>query len=325
VILSPAPFNSAGGVAADTTPKCDEGGWFGWWSLFSERTGALRCCTTSIMTLDSAPDIETWAEAYISTTDLTRKLAPPAPPADFRAIAPLPHRITRPGRPPELRTARRGERTPKQEALEQPYYRARTLHAFLHHELQAAELMCWAILAFPDAERDFRRGLLAICMDELRHLQLYAEHIRSLGSQVGDFGVRDWFWKRVPSCRNKLEFVAVMGMGLEAANLEYAPHFAARFRAAGDEPGARIQERIAAEEVAHVGFATRWFTRWTGGCDFEAWAAQLPAPLSPWVMHGRPIAHEARRRAGMSEEFLAALRAYVPAPKGRSVPQAEPA
>jgi hypothetical protein len=34
-------------------------------------------------------------------------------------------------------------------------------------------------------------------------------------------------------------------------------------------------------------------------------------------MHGEPIADEARRRAGMSEDFLAALRAFVPEPKGR--------
>jgi uncharacterized ferritin-like protein (DUF455 family) len=110
-----------------------------------------------------------------------------------------------------------------------------------------------------------------------------------------------------------------MGMGLEAANLEHAPSFAARFRQAGDEVGARIQERIAAEEVAHVGFATRWFARWTGGCDFETWARHLPPPLSPWVMHGQPIAHDARRRAGMPDAFVAALSAYVPEPKGRPV------
>jgi uncharacterized ferritin-like protein (DUF455 family) len=297
--------------------------WLRWASgtAFFGDQGALRCGGTVISALDSAPDIESWAEAYVLTTDLREKLAPPPPPAAFRTQA-VSCRIEQPGRPPQLRAARRGERTPRQEALEDPHYRARTLHAFLHHELQAAELMCWAVLAFPEAEREFRRGLLGICLDELRHLQLYAEHIRRLGSEVGDFGVRDWFWKRVPSCRTKLEFVAVMGMGLEAANLEYAPDFAARFRLAGDEQGAAIQERIAAEEVAHVGFATRWFARWTGGCDFETWAEQLPAPLSPWVMHGNPIAHDARRRAGMSEDFLTALKAYVPAPKGR--PTQEP-
>jgi uncharacterized ferritin-like protein (DUF455 family) len=268
--------------------------------------------------------IEAWAEQYVRSTDLSHKLAPPPPPKVFRASA-LPLRLSEPGRPTELRAARRGERTPKQEALEEPHYRARTLHAFLHHELQAAELMCWAILAFPDSEPEFRRGLLAICLDEIRHMGLYVEHIRALGSQVGDFGVRDWFWKRVPSCQSKLEFVAVMGMGLEAANLEYAPNFAARFRQAGDEAGAQIQERIAAEEVAHVGFATRWFARWTGGCDFDEWSRLLPPPLSPWVMHGQPIASDARRRAGMSETFLQALADYVPEPKGRTAPRTEPA
>src|SRR5690242_6385837 len=102
----------------------------------------------------SSPDIEAWAERYVLSTDLAVKLRPPPPPKTFRASM-LPLRLTAPGRPPELRVARRGERTPKQAALEEPHYRARTLHAFLHHELQAAELMCWAILAFPDAEQEF--------------------------------------------------------------------------------------------------------------------------------------------------------------------------
>jgi uncharacterized ferritin-like protein (DUF455 family) len=272
---------------------------------------------------ESVHDVEQWAERYVLSTDLAFKLAPPAAPKRFRdGFEAL--RLIAPGRPAELRAARRGERTPKQEALEDPHYRARTLHAFLHHELQAAELMCWAILAFPGAEPEFRRGLLGICLDEIRHMGLYAAHIVSLGSHVGAFGIRDWFWKRVPSCRTPIEFVAVMGMGLEAANLEHAPSFAARFRLAGDEVGAQIQERIALEEVAHVSFAARWFTRWTGGCDFATWAAHLPAPLSPWVMRGQPIAHEARRRAGMPDEFVAALAAYVPEPKGRPVAVIEP-
>ena len=261
-------------------------------------------------------DVEAWAEHYVLSSELSFKIAPPAPPQQFRVGA-APLRLAAPGRPPEFRPARRGERTPKLEALKEPYYRARALHAFFHHELQAAELMCWALLAFSDAELEFRKGLLGICLDEIRHMNSYREHIEALGCKIGDFGVRDWFWKRVPSCPTKLAFVSVMGMGLEAANLEYAADFAARFRAVGDERGAAIQERIANEELSHVSFGTRWFARWTGGCDFETWAAELPPPLSPWVMHGTPIAESARRRAGMSAQFVAALAAYVPEPKGR--------
>jgi uncharacterized ferritin-like protein (DUF455 family) len=268
----------------------------------------------------SAPaDIEAWAEHYVLTRELSVKLAPPPLPRSFRANF-EPVRLPAPGRPPELRPAERGERTPKPEALVDPHHRARALHSFFHHELQAAELMCWAVLAFADAEPEFKKGLLGICLDEIRHMNLYRERIEALGASIGSFGVRDWFWKRVPSCPDKLAFVSVMGMGLEAANLEYAPSFASRFRAAGDEASARMQERVAHEELAHVSFATRWFTRWTGGCSFQVWAASLPPPLSPWVLRGEPIAEAARRRAGMSSEFVAALAAYVPEPKGRAVP-----
>jgi uncharacterized ferritin-like protein (DUF455 family) len=262
-------------------------------------------------------DVESWALHYILTTDLRVKLAPPPVPRRFRTTA-VPVRLEKPGRPAALRPARRGERTPRPGALKDPHYRARSLHAFFHHELQAAELMCWAVLAFSDAEPEFRKGLIGICLDEIRHMNLYRAHIESLGSRIGDFGVRDWFWKRVPACSNKVAFVAVMGMGFEAANLEHAGNFAARFRAVGDETGALVQERIAAEEIAHVSFATRWFTRWTGGSDFDVWASHLPAPLSPWVLHGEPIAVDARIRAGMSREFVAALAVHVPEPKGRA-------
>lgn len=262
------------------------------------------------------PDVETWASHYVQTTSLQDKLNPPPPPERFRDGA-VPVRIAQPGRPPELRPAPRGERLPRPEALHRPLYRARALHAFLHHELQAAELMCWALLAFADAEVEFRRGLLRICLDEIRHMNAYRGHIETLGASVGEFGVRDWFWKRVPSCPSKVSFVAVMGMGLEAANLEYAPTFAARFRAVGDTVGAEIQERIAHEELSHVKFATQWFTHWTGGCDFDTWLSHLPPPWSPLVLRGDPLAIDDRRRAGMPEAFLQALAAYVPEPRGR--------
>lgn len=263
-------------------------------------------------------DIEAWAEHYVLSTDLDAKMAPPPVPRCFREGA-QPVRLERPGRPPELRLARRGERTPRPEALREPHYRARLLHTFWHHELQAAELMCWAVLAFSDAEPAFRKGLIGICLDEIRHMNLYREHIEALGERVGAFGIRDWFWKRVPSCTSKVSFVALMGMGLEAANLERAPRFGELLRAAGDEQAALIQERVAREELAHVRFGTHWFTRWTGGCRFEQWADHLPAPLSPWVLKGEPLAREPRLSAGMSEEFVAELAAYVPAPKGRPI------
>ncbi|HMJ13237.1 MAG TPA: DUF455 family protein [Polyangiaceae bacterium] len=255
--------------------------------------------------------VEDWALHYVTTTQLSEKLAPPPVPFTWSTSA-VPLRVSAPGRPSELIPTRRSPRTPRPGALVTPVRRAQLVHTFWHHELQAAELMAWALLAFAREDRDFRLGLLRICLDEIRHMGWYAEHLQRLGHGVGDFPVRDWFWERVPRCADALGFVAVMGMGFEAANLEHAPRFAAQFRAAGDEAGALLQERIAEEEIFHVSFATEWFTRWTGGCDFAVWSRSLPPPLSPLTLRGPNCQRSARLAAGMPAAFVDALEAWAP-------------
>lgn len=264
---------------------------------------------------ETMADADTWARLYITSTDLDHKLAPPPVPQAFREGA-VPERVPAPGRPAILRMGRRS-RAPKPEALSDRRIRAKLMHAFFHHELQAAELMCWAVLAFPETPPAFRRGLLGICRDEIRHMNMYRAHIRALGHDIGDFPIRDWFWTRVPACKDPVAFVALMGMGLEGGNLDMAPSFAERFAAVGDEVGARVQAVIADEEKAHVRFAVHWFSTWTGGCDFTTWSAHLPPPLSPAMMRGRNVAQTARVEAGMPPAFVASLMAYVAEPHGR--------
>lgn len=266
-------------------------------------------------------DVESWARAYVQSTDLAYKLAPsPLPP--HHQESPVAERLAAPGRPAVLRPATRRSRAPKPEALHDKRLRAQLMHAFFHHELQAAELMCWAVLAFPDTPAAFRRGLLRICHDEIRHMNMYRAHIEALGHRLGDFPVRDWFWRRVPSCQDARAFVALMGMGFEGGNLDLAPTYAERFRVVGDEEGARIQEQVGAEERAHVRFAVHWFSTWTGGCDFETWSKLLPPPLSPAMMRGRSVARDERLAAGMPPAFIDALCAYVAEAHGRPLPEA---
>lgn len=64
------------------------------------------------------------------------------------------------------------------------------------------------------------------------------------------------------------QFVVVLGVGFEGANLDHTLRFAERFRAIGDEAGARLQERVGEEEIPHVRFALRWLARWTKADDF---------------------------------------------------------
>ncbi len=252
------------------------------------------------MTEPKQETIERWAWDYILTTDLSHKLNPPAPPkewqSDFLAI-----RLKAPGRPPQLRIVSKAKKT---RGLTAPLGRARALHTFVHHELQAAELMMWALLAFPWAPMALKEGLVRIALDETRHMRMFEKEIIRLGYAVGDFPVRDWFWERVAACPDPASFVAVMGLGLESANLEHTATFAEKFRRAGDEESARVQELVGLEEIAHVRFGVKWFTELTGGLDFATWSKALPAPLSPLLMRGVPLQREARLRAGQTTQFI---------------------
>ncbi len=256
--------------------------------------------------------VERWAFDYLTTTSLEVKLRPSRPPPTW---LPTPARffLERPGRPPEL-VAREGrKKTPKPAALRDVGKRAELLHTFLHHELQAAELMAWALLAFPQTPPEFRRGLLRLCQDEQRHLGLYAAHLETLGRPFGSFPVNDWFWRRVPGpAVTPVEFVARLGIGFEGGNLDHGARFTEAFTQAGDARAASIQALITREEEAHAGFALRWFRELTGAAevDFDAWRVLLPAPLSPLMARGLPLNVEARRRAGYPEAFLEALAAW---------------
>lgn len=259
------------------------------------------------------PDtVERWAWDYVLTSRLAHKLSPPPPPARWEA-SPVARRLDAPGRPPELVATERRAKTPKPGALASPAKRAELLHVFFHHELQAAELLLRALLLFAEAPAEFRRGLLRIARDEIRHMGLYVAHLAQLGYAVGDFPVRDWFWERVPSANDPASFVALLGVGFEGANLDHTRRFAQAFRDVGDEQGAALQDRVGDEEIAHVRFAATWLERFTGRpVSLEAWMDGLPPPITPLVLRGKPLDRERRRRAGLDDAFLDALEAWSP-------------
>jgi uncharacterized ferritin-like protein (DUF455 family) len=262
-----------------------------------------------------AGSLEHWAYRYVLSTALEQKLAPEKPPAARAPCAAI--RLEKPGRPPALRVSWAKYKAPKSaHALRAPERRAQLLHTFWHHELQAAELLCWALLAFPQAPPAFGRGLIGICLDEIRHMGMYRAALQRLGYDVGAFPVRDWFWERAPAAHTPLAFLALMGLGFEAGNLDHSQRFERLFEEAGDPEAAELMRVVGEEEVAHVAFAARWFKRLGGELAFEGWRAALPAPLSPMVMRGQPLCRERRRRAGLDEGFLQQLEAWQPASPG---------
>jgi uncharacterized ferritin-like protein (DUF455 family) len=252
--------------------------------------------------------VEAWARAYVLADTFEAKLAPPPPPGSF-APRWSPEPALRPGRGPEFAPSDRGVKSTGSSLLRGEARRAKLIHAFLHHELQAAELFAWALVAFPEAPRAMRLGFVRILREEVRHMGLYREWLERRGMRPGTFAVRDWFWERVPAARTPTEFVATLGMGFEGGNLDHAARFTERFRAAGDLEAAKIQEVVGAEEVGHVRFALHWFRELRGGAPstFEAFRSALPSPLTPTLMRGEPLDRERRGRAGFDDAFLAEL------------------
>jgi uncharacterized ferritin-like protein (DUF455 family) len=256
------------------------------------------------MSLHDATTVEGWVRAYIESRDMSEKRMPPLRPSTWQE-APAPLRIASPGRPDVWTKTARVKKL--RGAFANPVRRAEAVHRMMGHELQAAELLGYALLAFPETPLAFRKGLLGVMDDEIRHLDLYAQYLESNGYSTFDFPTRDWFWERIPSVQSPAEFCATMGMGFEGGNLDHACRFERAFTDAGDTQGAELIRTVHREEIPHVRFAMHWFAKFRGEVSFEDWRAHLPAPLSPWVMKGAPLDREGRARAGFDSAFMDSL------------------
>lgn len=225
------------------------------------------------------------------------------------------------------------ERLPRLNQLRDPRARMECLERFANHELMAVELFAWALLAFPELPSALRRGFLRVLEEEQIHLGLYLQRLRELRASLspGDstgppfesVPLGNYFWRQVPALRTSPHgpraFLAAMGLTFEQANLDYSLLYRDAFRDAGDEATARVIERVHRDEIGHVRLAAVWLRRLAaerredpGRNDVALYVEAVPFPLSAARAKGRRFDVESRRRAGLSEEMIAFVRAAVP-------------
>jgi uncharacterized ferritin-like protein (DUF455 family) len=262
-----------------------------------------------------------YAESIVRATTLPDKLlAPSRGWVDDQPGSAL--RIMTPGRPDNLGIAEaRAVKVPPITGMQDKSQRLRILHAFANHELQAAELFAWMILAFPDEPQSFRRGLLSILVEEQEHCQLYIDRIRALGGEFGDYPVTGHFWNRIADVESPLDFVCMMGLVFENANLDFGREYAIAARAVGDEETAVAIEKVHEDEIRHVAFAWRWLERWKPD-DQSCWQTfvdTLKFPITPARARGASLDRASREKAGLDADFIDNLeRAKAKRPNGKN-------
>lgn len=195
---------------------------------------------------------------------------------------------------------------PKPGALRDPGKRAVAHHILANHELQALEVMARVALLFPDAPTEFRLGLAVIMRDEQRHTRMHIERAAVLGLQFGDLPVNSYIWKNSLEFQSLLDYLATLPLLFEGRNLDHTLEFAQFFEAAGDERSAALMRVVHRDEIEHVRFGLEWLRRLKPDdqSDWDAFAEHLTWPLRPAKARGDDFQREARREAGMTDEFI---------------------
>ncbi len=219
-----------------------------------------------------------------------------------------------PGRSDRLCFSENQLKFPKTARLNETDKKALALHSFANHELLAIEMMAAALLIYPhhnDEQVRFKKGILTSLKDEQKHLQLYIGRINELGYEFGDFPLNDFFWKQMAKLKTAENYLAVMALTFEAANLDFAQHYAGIFRAFGDEKTAAIMDEVLEDEITHVAFGAHWMKRWRNDKTlWQYYLSSLPFPLTPARSKGMGFDQELHNKAINDDSFIQELTQY---------------
>lgn len=177
---------------------------------------------------------------------------------DFDAA--MPDRPARPERPELLPPAK----MPKRGRGGSQRGRIALWHSLAHIEFVAIDLALDMAGRFgAEMGAGFVGDFLAVAADEAMHFALIERKLKTLGSHYGNLPAHDGLWQAAEATAHDVAArLSVVPLVLEARGLDVTPPTLERVRAAGDEHGARILERILDDEIRHVRFGATHFTAW---------------------------------------------------------------
>jgi uncharacterized ferritin-like protein (DUF455 family) len=216
-----------------------------------------------------------------------------------------------PGRCEKLAFSENRFKFPKAHQLKENEKKAMALHSFANHELLAIEMMAAALLIYPhETEEDvrFKRGVHTALREEQKHLSLYIGRLNQLGFEFGDFPLNDFFWKQMEKLKTPSQYVAVMALTFEAANLDFAQYYAELFREFGDHETASILDTVLEDEIGHVAFGAHWMKKWREDKSlWDYYRSCLPWPVTPARSKGIGFDPNLHEKAVGDKEFTELL------------------
>lgn len=255
-------------------------------------------------------ELRDWAASILSADTLEGKLFDPR---DFTDHSPGPALFWKePTRPSGMHFHKhtRKNKLPKLSELYHPDKRAACLHRFAGHELLAVEIMAFALLAFPETPKHFRRGIANTLREEQYHVKLYMKRMENLGIKFGDLPLYRHFWSYTPYIRSPLHYVSVMSLTFEMANLDFAPMYGATFAQFGDDDSAHLMKKILEDEINHVSFGMNWLKKLKEAekSPWQTWIESIPPKMDMRRARGAILIEEHRKLAGIPEEWIVNLR-----------------
>lgn len=256
-------------------------------------------------------ELKEWATRILSADTLAEKFLAPSHLTDFDPGPPIFWET--PSRPRGMEFARhcKEDKLPTFRDHHAKDNRAVCLHRFAGHELLAVEIMAYALLAFPNAPKTFRRGIAHTLKEEQGHVRLYMQHMERLGIHFGDLPLYKHFWKQVPYLKTPIQYISVMALTFEMANLDFAPLYRDSFNRHNDNESANLMQQIIDDEISHVSFGMHWFQRFkpmNQFSDFENYQKALPSILSPKRAKGFVFQSELRQNARVPSDWIEQLK-----------------
>jgi uncharacterized ferritin-like protein (DUF455 family) len=216
----------------------------------------------------------------------------------------------RPARSQQIALTEKQVKFPKGH-FHKPEKLAIALNSFANHELLATEIMANMLLLFPHAteeQKRFKRGIFSALRDEQKHLKLYVERLNEIGYEFGDFPLNDYFWRQCSKIKSPSEYLSIMSITFEGANLDFAALYRDEFYKIEDTKTAEILETVIKDEISHVAYGVQWLNKWKENKSlWEYYLQSLPYPLTPARAKGKRFNKLDRLKAKMDEDFITSL------------------